>query len=587
MFLITTADQRFWKTDEPVLFLGEWCKLYSQKAFWQNMDHEVLPYHWDDRKKFFADYQYLQELYERVLADMTRSLNAIHGEDHPVKYWRIIIGPWLFYFIQVFYDRFSCIQRAAQSGKVTDTNTGSYARDSWVPKDYSDFSGWVSEDSYNHFLYSWIIEWMKPFPYHRRSQDVALPAGEAKIKRKTWFKRIAKKLVLIYERHLPHRFNAHVLVSSSLSFADQCRLQLSMSQWPSFFAPEVESPVVEADWAKRQPLCLSGGHDLFEDSLFQIIPQQIPQAYVEGYVMLKGRSSAAYPSQPEVILTANDIYANEGFKFWTAQKVQQGTRFASVQHGGFYGQGFLYAFQEHQIRSSDIFYTWGWDSPEHAHIKPLAAAKLNQFKKGVSPDPTGKVLLTLCSMPRYSYHLYSAFLASTGTLSYLNDQFSFIRGLNEAARKDLLIRLYQQDYGWSQKERFQELFPEVAFDMCQKSMIEVMKTSRLFVATYNSTTYLESFSADFPTIMFRNPDHWEILPAAQKYFDGLRQAGILHDTPGSAARKVNEIFADPMAWWCQDRVQAAKDEFCGRFARTSDNWLQEWRNALLETAPKN
>ena len=59
MLLITTADQRFWKTDEPVLFLGEWCKLFSQKAVWEKLDYEVLPYHWDDRGKLYNDYLYL------------------------------------------------------------------------------------------------------------------------------------------------------------------------------------------------------------------------------------------------------------------------------------------------------------------------------------------------------------------------------------------------------------------------------------------------------------------------------------------------------------------------------------------------
>ena len=45
MFLVTTADQRFWKTDEKILFLGEWCKIYNQRHIWSNLDYEVLPYH--------------------------------------------------------------------------------------------------------------------------------------------------------------------------------------------------------------------------------------------------------------------------------------------------------------------------------------------------------------------------------------------------------------------------------------------------------------------------------------------------------------------------------------------------------------
>ena len=50
MFLVLTADQRFWKTDEKILFLGEWCRLYRHKPIWSGLDAEVLPYHWDDRE---------------------------------------------------------------------------------------------------------------------------------------------------------------------------------------------------------------------------------------------------------------------------------------------------------------------------------------------------------------------------------------------------------------------------------------------------------------------------------------------------------------------------------------------------------
>ena len=49
--LVSTALEETWRDDEPVLFLGEWCRRYSRKERWSKMDAEVLPYHWDDRKK--------------------------------------------------------------------------------------------------------------------------------------------------------------------------------------------------------------------------------------------------------------------------------------------------------------------------------------------------------------------------------------------------------------------------------------------------------------------------------------------------------------------------------------------------------
>ena len=56
-----------WSDNEKIYFLGEWCKLYSNKGEWESIDHEVIPYHWDDRNKLKADYNYLSVVFESVL----------------------------------------------------------------------------------------------------------------------------------------------------------------------------------------------------------------------------------------------------------------------------------------------------------------------------------------------------------------------------------------------------------------------------------------------------------------------------------------------------------------------------------------
>ena len=103
------------------------------------------------------------------------------------------------------------------------------------------------------------------------------------------------------------------------------------------------------------------------------------------------------------------------------------------------------------------------------------------------------------------------------------------------------------------------------------------------IITANSTTFLETFAANYPTVIFWNPNYFELRESAQHYYDDLKNAGILHDSPESAATKVNEIFEDPMFWWLSEKVQSSKDRFCSRFARTSDDWIAQWKKELLKT----
>ena len=165
MFLITTADQQFWPTTERVLFLGEWCKLYDQRHLYENLDTETLPYHWDDRSRLYSDYQYLRGVYERYLDALVPKLNEVHGLDQSARFWRIIVGPWLRYFIEILYDRYLSIAAAADRKCVSDTLISDMTQFQ-PPSDFPEFNQWFASDSYNHKLYSWLIEKMRCMPFH-------------------------------------------------------------------------------------------------------------------------------------------------------------------------------------------------------------------------------------------------------------------------------------------------------------------------------------------------------------------------------------------------------------------------------------
>ena len=587
MFLATTADQRFWKTEEPILFLGEWCKLYSQKAVWEKIPHEVLPYHWDDRQKFYRDYKYLQELYERILCDLSESLNKIHGEEHDVRYWRIIIGAWLFYFIQVFFDRYACIDLAIKSQKVGSTLIGRYNPAAWQPKDCAEFAYWSKLDGYNQFLYSWLIERMagSVFAYVDISKEESWKSARATaVSKQGLARKVFERAFSFYEKHLPHRLNRIVLSSSYLSRKDVLRLQLSLGQWPSFNSPKITVGEFHFDKEMRERIVLSQEKNPYEKLLSAIIVQQIPLVYLEGYKEMKAKALSAYPQNPDVALTANDLLSNDAFKFWSAHCVEQKARLLGVQHGGLYGAGLCCAMEEHEIRSSDAFYTWGWRSDEFQNTKPLAAARLN-FIRSVRSNANGTILSSLTAMPRYSYHLYSAPIGATGVSAYFDDQYRFVKTLVPQAQKLLIIRFFDEgNDGWDQKSRWMDRFPDLKYDDGMMDIRKRLRESRLFIGTYNATAYLETFAANFPTVLFWNPHHWEVRGSAKPYFEELKKVGILHDTPEAAAQKVNEVFADPLSWWRQPEIQGAKDRFCRQFADVSDEWLSQWSEELKQQA---
>ena len=105
-------------------------------------------------------------------------------------------------------------------------------------------------------------------------------------------------------------------------------------------------------------------------------------------------------------------------------------------------------------------------------------------------------------------------------------------------------------------------------------MVRLLKKTRIYISTYNATTYLESLSLNFPTIMFWNPKHWELRDSALPYFEKLKSVGIFHETPESAARQMEAVWHDVAGWWQSAEVQVVRQEFCECYAHIPEQPLE-------------
>jgi putative transferase (TIGR04331 family) len=93
MYLATTALTEFWKVDEPILFLGEWCLKYSERHVWEPLIYQVLEYPWNDHERLSDAITYCDGVYESLLETLTEYMNNVHGVNYGKRYWRIILGP--------------------------------------------------------------------------------------------------------------------------------------------------------------------------------------------------------------------------------------------------------------------------------------------------------------------------------------------------------------------------------------------------------------------------------------------------------------------------------------------------------------
>ena len=156
MFLATTALDQYWDKDQKILFLGDWCITNESKA--TNLDYEILPYHWRNLDEAERASWYLYDLYNRLIPEISAYMNKIHSKEFSQRYWEILIGPWLWMFIPILYDRFLSIKYAITKYKNLSTYIDTKL---FIPDSYSSFYDLINSDTYNFYLYSQIITNLK------------------------------------------------------------------------------------------------------------------------------------------------------------------------------------------------------------------------------------------------------------------------------------------------------------------------------------------------------------------------------------------------------------------------------------------
>ncbi len=581
MFLITTADQRFWKTNEPVLFLGEWCKLFSQRAVWEKLDCEVLPYHWDDRKKLHRDYLYLQGFYEELLQELAEKLNEIHCVNHTLRYWRILVGPWLGYFVPMLFDRWEMIQRAVNNYSLDGVQIIDAVPEQVVPNDMIHFNRLFIEDAWNEAIYGQLLQGWTTVPIEKVQQNASHKNMVSAPPTLSFTRRLKQKLVHIASFCLQifTREDEAFFIATYLPIEQDFYLQLRLGQISKFWY-RVPAPQVQVDWPQRQWQVGKSGMGGFPAIVRAMIPRHIPALYIEGYTALRALCDALpWPKKPRLIVTSNSHEADDVFKAWASEKVEAGAHMVVGQHGGNYGIDRWNFAEEHECTISNSWLSWGWDDEERPQIKPVSNLKM--VGVAMEWDPDGNILMVACTVPRYSYRMFSVPVA-TQWLDYFEDQCRFVAAMPERLRNRLLLRLHEQDYGWCQKQRLQDRFPEVRLDDGRGRITPLIKKARIYVSTYNATTFLESLALNIPTIMFWNPSHWELRDSAVPYFERLKAVGIFHETPEAAAHQMTRVWDNVAVWWNSETVQTVRKEFCHRYSRMPERPLDELEQALLE-----
>jgi len=550
------------------------------------LDYSVAPYHWDDRAQIPKDLEYINGLYETLLPQLARELNVIHGVDYSVRYWRIVVGWWLFYFAQIFFDRWQIMQAADK--EYPNARLFRIPATCAIPasSDMPEFLNATVGDPWNERLSAEIAtRWTSI-----EVDDVADPIVTRvdQTTPVTWNGLRTSVRGRVYARVNPFMHwlgrrpmfygKGVALHSDYLRPVSKLKLAFMLRQIPTMNLPRQLSKFAVSAEQRKWTLPTSGT-DAFASALAELVPLYLPSCYLEGYAKVSKLAESTGPMiEPRVIMTANAFFSDDLWKLWAAFYVERGAKLVVSQHGGHYGTGAWSATQMHEVAISDRYLSWGWTDESQPKVHPAPATKLVGMPRR-KPNQTGRCLQVTSVMPRQSYWMYSTPVGPQ-FVSYLDDQLTFAESLSKEVRDELVVRLHSQEYDWDIAKRWRERQPTVELDLGHRPISEIMRDVRLYVSTYNATTFLEAFTWGVPTVMFWNSHLWELNQNAEPYFEELRSASVMFNDPESCARHVNAIWDDVPGWWESENVQLAVSKFANRFAYSGKKPLRELKAAL-------
>lgn len=583
-YLITTADEQTWKSDRPVIFLGEWCRLYARKHIWQSMDAIVAaPYGLGLAKKD-ADYAEAVALEDQLLPLMCNALNKYHRTNHGTRFWRIVLGHWLRRYVNVMLNRVKTLEQCLQMHKLSGVTV--YSNDNYTLATFDSYSAiWAFNDEYwNNALNVRILDLLGTTSCQveviegctLQNFHFNTLAATPTLKRQTlnWGLQKGSKLTDCFARD-----NDVFITNSYLPKKDEIKLQLALRQFPQLWSSPKLEVLVKPDNPLRERLANkfanSKGHNL-QHILYKMAFELLPICYLEGYAALSDLvKQQPFPKEPKLIFTSNNYDTDEVFKLWAATKVESGCKYIIGQHGNNYGTH-RHMHPTIEETTADKFITWGWTDglPQHtpAFIFKTAARKADNF------NPQGGLLLIELPLP-------DRITTWDGYLEfeyYFKEQQKFVRYLENVYRQHLTIRLHSMSryMSWSEEARWREFDPSLKIDTGSTSIRELILKSRLVVHSYDSTGILETLSQNIPTLAFWQNGFDHLRESAKPYYQLLVDAGIVHFTPESVVQKVKAVWDDVDAWWLHDDIQDVRNKFCERYARVSKSPVSELKTII-------
>ena len=501
--------------------------------------------------------------------ELTSWLNAESGLGHSWKFWRVYAGPWVLALLQVLWERQhrieAFIRRHAGSPFQVELPP---AQVEWGFIDSKDMVvRGLRGPAFNEWLCGCLLRQLAPRDWMLTESAGRTPSQPATPVKKNprWKIWIARKLTLCLRGWGAYGVSPlrSVGLTLVLELAHLLPRRKKSNRSPAIFSEKLEPASKEkpGSWV-LPPLTL----------IKACLPATIMHPPWRGWLTVY---------RPGAIRLVGNALGSEDdlARIVAAQAVEWGERLVVCQHGGNYGTAAVNANGSGLEYRQWRFMSWGWS--EHLgyreNIIPLPSPLLSRLRW---QGQTGSEIVMVNGWAVPYFFIQYGEPQPVQALNYFRDGRAFCREINLTIRNALRYRGYAN--AGPRYAGFDEYTGFTAFPRIEAGLQHRLAGARVVVVNHPVTTFLISLAAGIPTVGFWRAGDWALCPAAERAFEELRAAGIVHTTGLAAARHLNQVYPDVLSWWEDATVRAARQKFCTVYARADPDWYGLWLRKLWE-----
>ena len=264
---------------------------------------------------------------------------------------------------------------------------------------------------------------------------------------------------------------------------------------------------------------------------------------------------------------------NEIFKIWLANKVENGSKFVIVSHGGCLTPK-LNGFFNYFAKIADKVIT-SKKSLNQKEIQ-MSLLKNNFFIK--RNNHSKNIYIFDCEPANYACKIQS--------WPFINDLKQIISNteklINLFSKKDHKNIFYRSiDNGKNFSEIIKKRFPSINISDLNKVMFkDIQNDIKLAICMYPETVIVDLIANEIPTVIFIPNKLYSFDTNSKKMIKYLKNNKIYFDDFENLKLHLNKIKYSPIEWWSSKSNQLAVKNFRTNFFKFDKNYILKWSQLL-------